>query len=184
MAIQHTGLPGGAFSQQKPNLHLGLNWSGQHLPPQTPIWYSININEVSSLKSSNVCCFLINMMWGINLGTVLETQEKWMRLKRFSTFLIFQHYVPFSSVQSLSCVRLFATPWIAARQASLSITISWSSLKLTSIELVMPSSHLILCRPLFLLPPIPPSIKMAVWEGITNSCEKKRGEKQRRKGKI
>ena len=63
----------------------------------------------------------------------------------------------FSSVQSLCCVQLFATPSITARQASLSITISWSSLKLTSIELVMPSSHLILCRPLFLLPPIPPS---------------------------
>ena len=60
--------------------------------------------------------------------------------------------VQFSSVQSLSPVRLFATPWITARQASLSITISQSSLKLTSIESVMPSSHLILCRPLFLLP--------------------------------
>ena len=61
----------------------------------------------------------------------------------------------FSSVQSLSRVRLFATPWITARQASLSITISRSSLKLTSIESVMPSSHLILCHPLFLLPQIP-----------------------------
>ena len=66
----------------------------------------------------------------------------------------------FSSVQSLSCVWLFATPWIAARQASLSITSSQSSLKLTSIESVMPSSHLILCRPLLLLPPIPPSIRL------------------------
>ena len=64
--------------------------------------------------------------------------------------------VQFSSVAS--CMRLFAAPWIAARQASLSITISWSSLKLKSIELVMPSSHLVLCPPLFLLPPIPPSI--------------------------
>ena len=70
--------------------------------------------------------------------------------------LIFQ----FSSVQSLSHVRLFATPWISARQASLSIINSQSSLKLTSIELVMPSSHLILCRPLFLLLPIPPSIRV------------------------
>ena len=66
----------------------------------------------------------------------------------------------FSSVQSLSHVRLFATPWIAARQASLSITNSWNSLKLMSIELVMPSSHLILCRPLLLLHPIPPSIRV------------------------
>ena len=66
----------------------------------------------------------------------------------------------FSSVQSLSCVWLFVTPWIAARQASLSITISQSSLKLTSIESVMPSSHLILCHPLLLLPPIPPRIRV------------------------
>ena len=65
----------------------------------------------------------------------------------------------FSSVQSLSHVRLFAAPWITACQASLSITNSWSSLKFMSIESVMPSSHLILCRPLLLLPPIPPSIR-------------------------
>ena len=64
------------------------------------------------------------------------------------------------SDQSLSRVRLFATPWIAARQASLSITNSRSSLRLTSIESVMPPSHLILCRPLLLLPPIPPSIRV------------------------
>ena len=68
--------------------------------------------------------------------------------------------LPFSSVQSLSCVQLFATPWITARQASLSITKLRSSLKLMSIESVMPSSHLILCRPLLLLPPIPPSIRV------------------------
>ena len=61
---------------------------------------------------------------------------------------------------SLSRVRLFVTPWIAAHQASLSITSSLSSLKLMSIESVMPSSHLILCHPLFLLPPIPPSIRV------------------------
>ena len=66
----------------------------------------------------------------------------------------------FSSVQLLSHVQLFVTPWIAARQASLSITNSQRSLRLTSIESVMPSSHLILCCPLLLLPPIPPSIKV------------------------
>ena len=66
----------------------------------------------------------------------------------------------FSSVQSLSRVQLFVTPWIAARRASLSITNSRSSLRLMSIALVMPSSHLILCRPLLLLPPIPPSIRV------------------------
>ena len=68
--------------------------------------------------------------------------------------------IQFSLVQSLSRVRLFGTPWIAAHQASLSITNSWSSLKLMSIESVMPSSHLILCRPLFLLPQMPPSIRV------------------------
>ena len=84
-------------------------------------------------------------------------------------FLLIQNLIfaplafPFSrisSVQSLSHVRLFATPWIAARQASLSITNSRSSLRLTAIQSVMPSSHLILCRPLLLLPPIPPSIRV------------------------
>ena len=68
--------------------------------------------------------------------------------------------VQFSSVQSLSHVRLFVTQWIAARQASLSITNSGSSLKLTSIESVIPSSHLILGRSLLFLPPIPPSIRV------------------------
>ena len=91
----------------------------------------------------------------------------------FSSFLKWQlrtlilHYtsmckisIVFSSVQSLSRVRLLVTPWIAARQASLSIKNSRNSLKLKSVELVMPSSHLILCRPLLLLTPIPPSIRV------------------------
>ena len=64
------------------------------------------------------------------------------------------------SVQSLSHVQLFETPWTTARQASLSITNSRSLLKLMSMESVMPSSHLILCRPLLLLPPVPPSIRV------------------------
>ena len=69
-------------------------------------------------------------------------------------------FVLVSSVQLHSRVRLFATPWISACQASLSITNSQGSLKLTFIKSVMPSSHLILCRPLLLLPPIPPSIRV------------------------
>ena len=78
----------------------------------------------------------------------------------FTYFILFYKMEPrsslrFSSVQSLSHVQLFAIPCIAARQASLSITNSWSSLRLTSIESVMPSSHLILCCPLLLLPPTP-----------------------------
>ena len=72
----------------------------------------------------------------------------------------FQSSVQFSSVHLLSRVWLFVTPWIAAHQASLSITISQSSVRLTSIELVMSSSHLLLGHPLLLLPPIPPSIKV------------------------
>ena len=82
-------------------------------------------------------------------------------MKKTIWFIITPIYkVQFSSVQSLSRVRLFVTPWIVARQASLSITNSWSSLRLTSIESVMPSSHLILCHPLLLLPPILPSIRV------------------------
>ena len=71
-----------------------------------------------------------------------------------------------SSVQSLSCARLFATPWTAARQASLSITNSQSLLKLTSIESVTPSNHLIFCHPLLLLPSIFPSIRVFSNESI------------------
>ena len=72
----------------------------------------------------------------------------------------------FSSVQLLCCVQLFATPWTAARQASLSITNSWSLLKLMSIESVMPSNHLILCHPLLLLPSIFPSIRVFSSESV------------------
>ena len=71
-----------------------------------------------------------------------------------------------TSDPSLSCVRLFTTPGIAAHQASLSITNSQSSLRLTSIESVMPSSRLILCRPLLLLPPIPPRNRVFFNESI------------------
>ena len=73
---------------------------------------------------------------------------------------LIKYLYQFSSVQSLSHVWLFAIPWISARQASLSINNYWSLLKLMSFELMMPSSHLTLCRPLLLLPPIPPSIRV------------------------
>ena len=69
-------------------------------------------------------------------------------------------FIQFTSVQFLSHVWLFGTPWITACQASLSITNSWSLLKLMSVDLVMPSSHLILCHPLLLLHPIPPRIRV------------------------
>ena len=93
-----------------------------------------------------MCKFLMGT-WELR-HEVLCNNNTWMR------------HFQFSSVQSLSCVRLFATPWIAAPQASLSITISRSSLKLMSIESVMLSSHLILCHPFLLLPSIFPSIKV------------------------
>ena len=72
----------------------------------------------------------------------------------------------FSSVQSFSCVQLFVTPWTAARQASLSITNSWSLPRLVSIESVMPSNHLILCHPLLLPPSVSPSIKVFSNESV------------------
>ena len=78
----------------------------------------------------------------------------------FANYHLSFNVVQFSSVQSLSCVWLFATPWILAHQASLSITNSWSSLKLISIESMMPSIHLILCHSLLFLLPIPPSMRV------------------------
>ena len=92
----------------------------------------------------------------LNMTDLLETQVTVVMIRCWVNLESFQ----FSSVQSLSHVWLFATPWIAARQASLSITNSWSSLKLKSIESVMPPNHLILCCPFLLLPPISPSIRV------------------------
>ena len=89
-----------------------------------------------------------------------------------STKMISGAGLQFSSVQSLSHVQLFVTPWIAALQASLSINNSWSSLRFTSIESVMPSSDLILCRPLLLLPPIPPSISLFQWVNSSHEVAK------------
>ena len=96
--------------------------------------------------------------WGKDLKRHFSKEDIQMankHMKRCSTTCIIQY----SSVQLLSCVWLFATPWIAALQNSLSITKSWSLLKLMSIKSVMPSNHLSLCRPL-LLPPLPPSIRV------------------------
>ena len=90
----------------------------------------------------------------------VKQQRAFERLQSTNRVWIYQVSIQFSSVLSLSRVWLFGTPWIAARQASLSITNSRSSLKLMSIESVMPTSHLILCRSLLLLPPIPPSIRI------------------------
>jgi len=84
-------------------------------------------------------------------------------------YLLVHLSVQFSSVQLLSCVWLFSTPWTAAHQASLAINNSWSPLKLMSIESVMPTNHLILCHPFLLLPSIFPSIRVfsseSAWGG-------------------
>ena len=96
------------------------------------------------------------------VGSILppESREKGCNGGSYPSLCTPPKQYTLSSVQSLSRVRLFATPWIAARQASLSITNSRSSFKLKSIKLVMPSSHLIPCHALLLLPSIPPSIRV------------------------
>ena len=100
--------------------------------------------------------FNIHIAWETDMA-VFHMHSKDSSQSRFCYFAIFSNI---RSDQSLSRVWLFATPWIAALQASLSNTNSQSSPRLTSIESVMTSSHLILCRPLLLLPQIPPSIRV------------------------
>ena len=112
---------------------------------------SINVEEMMELES--------HYLAPLNNNRSSKNQEWTLKLLGKS-LMSKQGISPFSSVQSVSHVRLFATPWIAACQASLSITNSRSSLRFMSIESVMPSSHLILCHPLLLLRPIPPSIRV------------------------
>ena len=97
-------------------------------------------------------CLLRSIKYGSFVFSLIQIS---IRNKYHSLLINVRMSVQFSSVQSLSHVWLSVTPWIAACQASLSITNSWSSPRLTSIESVMQSSHLILCRPLLLLPPNP-----------------------------
>ena len=99
---------------------------------------------------------------------MLKMKRRERGLKYWKNFIKIENLATteFSSVQLLSCIWLFATPWTAARQASLSITKSQSLLRLMSIESVMPSSHLILCRPLLLLPSIFPSIRVFSNESV------------------
>ena len=108
------------------------NMSKWQVPRQHFIWSGAEITSYNAIVSFSVTWSLFS----------------WGQLYMFSS-------VQFSSVQSLSCVWLYVTPWTAAHQASLSITNSQSLPILVSIELVMPSSHLILCHPLLLLPPNP-----------------------------
>ena len=120
----------------------------------TQNWLKTNVRSDTRKLEENIN----HILFDISLSNIFFLD--WSPQARTTKAKINQQNNQIRSDQSLSRVRLFATPWIAARQASLSITNSRSSLRLTSIESVMPSSHLILCRPLLLLPPIPPSIRV------------------------
>ena len=120
---------------------------------QCQVFYTIHIYSLNSLGHH---CH-VGSSWTIHIyGEKSESHSHDTTAFLLRVLLISNQI---RSDQSLSHVRLFATPWIAARQASLSITNSRSSLRLMSVESVMPSSHLILCHPLLLLPLIPPSIR-------------------------
>ena len=133
------------FAKHQHELAIDIHVSPPH-PTPPGCHRALTLGSLCHASNSHLLSILHMIMY------MLQCYNKHM--KKCSISLIIQ----FSSVKLLSCVWLFVTPWIAARQASLSITNSQSSLRLTSIESVMPSSHLILCRPLLLLPPIPPSI--------------------------
>ena len=116
-----------------------------------------------------VLCFVFIFPLSLAFTTWLSYEVCCMSLWFCCVSLKFLHPMvisQFSSVQSLSHVRLFATPWIAAHQASLSIANSWSLLRFMSIESVIPSNHLILCRPLLLPPSIFPSIRVFSSESV------------------
>ena len=116
--------------------------------------------ESQLFLTSSLLYLLILFAWPfLSLFSMCIYTYEYIFLFEFKQYILFFIYTQFSSVQSLSRVQLFATPWTAARQASLSITNSQSLSKLMSIESVMPSNHLILCHPLFFLPSIFPSIR-------------------------
>ena len=113
------------------------------------------------VKVYNIIIWYMYILWNDPHSKIISIISH-SNIVTYSFCLWWKHlrFILFSSVQSFSHVWLFATPWITAHQASLSITNSRSSPRPTSIKSVMPSSHLILCHPLFLLPPIPPSIRV------------------------
>ena len=153
-------------STWRPGTHGRILGLQGHPPPHTSL---PSLGDSSSSCHSPVCRTLLpSLLVQLSLAPTGQSPRV-LRLSLYLFVLFLELTKPpkapfssvqFSSVQSLSRVRLFATPRIVAHQASLSITISQSSLRLTSIKSVMPSSHLILCCPLLLLPPIPPSIKV------------------------
>ena len=134
-------------AEQLEGLRAGRHWKGQCLP--THRWPKSGRSRKTNDNTSVFVGWLPGRRFGSKrLGSDITTQQG------------------FSSVQSLSRVRLFVTPWTTQRQASLYITNSWSLFKFMSIESVMPSNHLILCRPLFLLPSLFPSIRVFSNESV------------------
>ena len=133
--------------------------------PSRFIWSTIGISKTWVIWMNKNKIFVTEVG---NSGVITKTIYRRDKQQSYLNQLVLTqpnssfHFIlfPISSVQSFSRVPLFTTPWTAARQASLSITNSWSLLKLISIETVMPSNHLILCLPLLLLPSIFPSIRV------------------------
>ena len=141
-----------ANSTQKPPTslleHLASGWGGPNEDTGAGIWFGPRNDGASS----PLCLLFLGILWtgccyiGDLKSTMLEILTPWNLISQW--------------VQSLSHVWLFAAPWTAARQAFLSITKSWSLPKLMSMESVMPSNHLMFCRPLLLRPSIFPSIRV------------------------
>ena len=127
-----------------------ISITSSHLSPASVLW---GTEVVETQGTQGALKFRLSLQ---PVAQPVWTSEEWEK----SWGCAQRKKVQISSVQLLSRVRLFATPRTAARQASLSLTNSWSSPKLMCIGSVIPSSHLIFCRPLLLLPPIPPSIKV------------------------
>ena len=138
-----------------------VSWEGKFIPGiciyPLPVSGGMVLFQTICLQVSRCCSQGMKPYQGLSVGLYCQHMR---------------HSDQIRSDQSLSRVRLFATPWIAAHQASLSITNSWSSLRLKSIESVMPSNHLILCDPLLLLPPIPPSIRVFSSESTLHEVAK------------
>ena len=153
------------FPNQGWNSHL-LHWQADSLPLShqgSPKELTLEVNYRRVQLPLGFCYSQINslmlLFWRFKKNTPIhyfKIISNFTVIRVSQVFYAFQ----FSSVQWLYRVQVFATPWIASHQASLSITNSRSSLKLTSIDSVMPCSHLILCHPLLLLPSIPPSIRI------------------------
>ena len=141
------------------SLEITIHWILIKWPPCFILWWPTCWIPWSTAWGTRTWRLPWGNFWQISDGMLklYRSLKRWWRQDAIVWHIVWK---TFSSVQSLSRVRLLATPWISAHQASLSITNSRSLFKLMSIESVMPSNHLILCCPLLLLPPIPPSIRV------------------------